>query len=176
MFHGGTNWGFMNGANVLDRLPFYAPDVTSYGKQLYDNADITYISGLRNCDFPSSEGALNLYLWYFADYDAPITESGDYTEKYYSTATKILEYDPISSLVAHPDPPEIVPPIKYGDVKITEQMDYEDILSNVVSEQLINEYIHLPSCKFLSILLKCCLIAILFPTSAYWTSGIVRKS
>ena len=48
MFHGGTNWGFMNGANVLDRLPFYAPDVTSYGKQLYDNADITYISGLQN--------------------------------------------------------------------------------------------------------------------------------
>ena len=59
MFHGGTNWGFMNGANVLDRLPFYAPDVTSYGKQLYDNADITYISGLQN-DFPSTEGALNL--------------------------------------------------------------------------------------------------------------------
>ena len=47
MFHGGTNWGFMNGANVLDRLPYYAPDVTSYGKQLYDNADITYISGLN---------------------------------------------------------------------------------------------------------------------------------
>ena len=40
MFHGGTNWGFMNGANVLDRLPYYAPDVTSYGKQLYDTADI----------------------------------------------------------------------------------------------------------------------------------------
>ena len=134
MFHGGTNWGFMNGANVLDRLPYYAPDVTSYGKQLHTMADITYISIWA---YAISEGALNLYLWYFPDYDAPITESGDYTEKYYSTAIKILEYDPISSLVSHPDPPEIVPAIKYGDVQITEQMDYEDILSNVVSEQLI---------------------------------------
>ena len=32
MFHGGTNWGFMNGANVMDTTPFYAPDVASYGK------------------------------------------------------------------------------------------------------------------------------------------------
>ena len=32
MFHGGTNWGFMNGANVMDTIPFYAPDVASYGK------------------------------------------------------------------------------------------------------------------------------------------------
>ena len=31
MFHGGTNWGFMNGANVMDTIPFYAPDVSSYG-------------------------------------------------------------------------------------------------------------------------------------------------
>ena len=36
MFHGGTNFGFMNGANhiVANNImvfPFYAPDVTSYG-------------------------------------------------------------------------------------------------------------------------------------------------
>ena len=42
MFHGGTNFGFMNGANHIDLpigrsvdnkvvFPFYAPDVTSYG-------------------------------------------------------------------------------------------------------------------------------------------------
>ena len=41
MFHGGTNFGFMNGANHIDLpialdnkvvFPFYAPDVTSYGR------------------------------------------------------------------------------------------------------------------------------------------------
>ena len=30
MFHGGTNFGFMNGGNVLDVWPFYANTVTSY--------------------------------------------------------------------------------------------------------------------------------------------------
>ena len=103
-----------------------------------------------------------IYYLYFPDYDAPITESGDYTEKYYSTAIKILEYDPISSLVSHPDPPEIVPPTKYGDVQITEQMDYEDILSNVVSEQAIHKSIYVPSFNhsiyFIHMLLDCNLI------------------
>jgi hypothetical protein len=39
MFHGGTNFGFMNGANHIEdyaknrqaKWPYYAPDVTSYG-------------------------------------------------------------------------------------------------------------------------------------------------
>ena len=31
MFHGGTNFGFMNGANALAEYPEYLPDVTSYG-------------------------------------------------------------------------------------------------------------------------------------------------
>ena len=39
MFHGGTNFGFMNGANHIEDFgvknkivfPYYAPDVTSYG-------------------------------------------------------------------------------------------------------------------------------------------------
>ena len=30
MFHGGTNFGFLNGANALDNEPHYLPDVTSY--------------------------------------------------------------------------------------------------------------------------------------------------
>jgi len=40
MFHGGTNFAFMNGANELvNRIntqhpPTYLADVTSYGKQL----------------------------------------------------------------------------------------------------------------------------------------------
>ena len=41
MFVGGTNFGFMNGANHIENyaknreamFPYYAPDVTSYGKQ-----------------------------------------------------------------------------------------------------------------------------------------------
>ena len=67
------------------------------------------------------------------DYDAPLTESGNYTEKYFSTVLRISEYDPLSSLIRHPDRPEIIAPRKYNDVEITEQMSFQDILNNVVS-------------------------------------------
>lgn len=42
MFHGGTNFGFMNGANHVQdyarnkaMFPYYAPDVTSYGRFIF---------------------------------------------------------------------------------------------------------------------------------------------
>ncbi|CAL4143066.1 unnamed protein product, partial [Meganyctiphanes norvegica] len=43
MFHGGTNFGFMAGANVQNEWPFYAPDVTSYDYDsiLTENGDYT---------------------------------------------------------------------------------------------------------------------------------------
>ena len=53
LFHGGTNFGFMNGSNYYDKL---TPDVTSY------------------------------------DYDALLTESGDFTQKYYELQKVISKY------------------------------------------------------------------------------------
>ncbi|ODN03705.1 Beta-galactosidase-1-like protein 3 [Orchesella cincta] len=47
MFHGGTNFGFLAGANAWHEVKHYDPDVTSY------------------------------------DYDATLSEAGDYTTKYY---------------------------------------------------------------------------------------------
>ncbi|KAG7155525.1 Beta-galactosidase-1-like protein 2-like [Homarus americanus] len=43
MFHGGTNFGFMAGASVQDKWPYYAPDVTSYDYDclLSENGDYT---------------------------------------------------------------------------------------------------------------------------------------
>ena len=32
MFHGGTNFGFMNGANSEGNSPFYSPTISSYGR------------------------------------------------------------------------------------------------------------------------------------------------
>lgn len=53
MFHGGTNFGFYNGANFQEK---YEPDVTSY------------------------------------DYDAPLSEEGDRTEKYDLFRRELLKY------------------------------------------------------------------------------------
>jgi len=92
MFHGGTNFGFMNGANVLDVWPYYGNTVTSY------------------------------------DYDAPLTESGDYTEKYDKAAEMIAAYDPIASYLDKPERPAVVPPTAYPEVQLTEFIPYSDIL------------------------------------------------
>jgi hypothetical protein len=55
MFHGGTNFGFMNGGNIVKTgndltFPNYAPTVTSYGKmdkqfrwQIYSVSISTFI-------------------------------------------------------------------------------------------------------------------------------------
>ena len=71
MFHGGTNFGFMNGANSQAGFPFYLPDVTSYGKLWSKNI---YLCELTLKKFVAT-----------VDYDAPLSEAGDYTEKYDAT-------------------------------------------------------------------------------------------
>jgi len=78
MFHGGTNFGFYNGANHFDH---YAPTITSY------------------------------------DYDAPLSEAGDPTDKYYAVRNIIEKYEQLEPLVL----PEPIPKKDYGKVTITQQ-------------------------------------------------------
>ena len=59
MFHGGTSFGFMNGANWDHET--YEPDVTSY------------------------------------DYDAPVSESGVLTKKYFAFRDVIAKHRPGSN-------------------------------------------------------------------------------
>lgn len=57
MFHGGTNFGFMNGANAVQNQFKYQPTVTSY------------------------------------DYDAPLSEAGDVTEKFLALRKVFQKYN-----------------------------------------------------------------------------------
>jgi len=101
MFHGGTNFGYMNGANILgyngiEVKPGYAPDGTSY------------------------------------DYDAPISESGQYNDKYFSTLEMIMAYDPLYSQLTHPaEPPAVVGPRVYPEVLFQQYLPYWDLLEQV---------------------------------------------
>ncbi|KAJ7382031.1 Beta-galactosidase-1-like protein 2 [Desmophyllum pertusum] len=61
MFHGGTNFGFMNGGNAIENEFKYQPTVTSY------------------------------------DYDAPLSEAGDITEKFRALKEVIEKYNPPAS-------------------------------------------------------------------------------
>lgn len=96
MFHGGTNFGFMNGSNYDERL---LPDVTSY------------------------------------DYDAPLSEDGQITEKY-------LEFQKVISKFREIPKVEFTTPISrksYGTLQVQEKtglFDTLDTLSTAVREAM----------------------------------------
>ncbi|XP_063931741.1 beta-galactosidase-1-like protein 3 [Zophobas morio] len=91
MFHGGTNWGFLNGANLQNGK--YQPDTTSY------------------------------------DYDAPLTENGDYTEKYHIVKNLIAKYNKVITKV--PPPPKETPRIRYPDIEIKQQLQFSTIVEQL---------------------------------------------
>lgn len=85
MLHGGTNFGFTNGANCFEN---YEPTVTSY------------------------------------DYDAPISECGDLTEKYYQIK-KVIEKHTGKQADIHV---ENTPKAAYGKVVLNEYASLFDVL------------------------------------------------
>ncbi|XP_015598574.1 beta-galactosidase-1-like protein 2 [Cephus cinctus] len=93
MFHGGTNFGFMNGANVFTD---YQPDVTSY------------------------------------DYDAPLSEAGDYTEKYYKTIEILARYQKVKTRL--PELPAETQKVAYPTMKVVAYLTYRDILNQISAD------------------------------------------
>jgi beta-galactosidase len=88
MFQGGTNYGFMNGANSGSTTDF-EPSVTSY------------------------------------DYDSPLNEAGDPTQKYFDMCNVIRKYNPTTIPLPSPTPS---PNGNYGTVKMTQQLSIFDAL------------------------------------------------
>ncbi|MEQ2265030.1 hypothetical protein XENORESO_001226, partial [Xenotaenia resolanae] len=84
MFHGGTNFGFMNGAFAVG-IPAPKPMVTSYG--VSTTPPLTFV-GLST-----------------SDYDAPLSEAGDYTTKFHLLRNLFSSYhnEPLPKL---PSPPQ----------------------------------------------------------------------
>lgn len=96
MFHGGTNWGFLNGANIAgggNDNRGYQPDTTSY------------------------------------DYNAPLTEAGDYTEKYVMVKELIKKYSRV--LTRTPNVPSVTLRTAYPRVNITQQLKLREILDRI---------------------------------------------
>lgn len=98
MFHGGTSWGFLNGAD-FSKEAGYQPVVTSY------------------------------------DYDAPLTENGEYTEKYWLLRDLLLRHNKL--VIKLPERPEAIAPHRYPDQKISEIITLPQILPQL--EKLLSE-------------------------------------
>lgn len=78
MFHGGTSFGYMNGANTDSTfLDVYLPIVTSYGNSFTSILILTVVS----CRIQ----IIILITFHFTDYDALISEAGDYQPKFNKT-------------------------------------------------------------------------------------------
>jgi len=88
MFHGGTNFGFMNGANYYGGLQ---PTVTSY------------------------------------DYDAPISEAGELTEKYYLYRNVISKYVKVDDEIL----PEPIPKRAFGSLTFSKSAPLFDALDKL---------------------------------------------
>ncbi|XP_017785898.1 PREDICTED: beta-galactosidase-1-like protein 2 [Nicrophorus vespilloides] len=106
MFHGGTSFGFMNGANIMDigiDNDSYKPDTNSY------------------------------------DYDAPLNENGDYTDKYYITKELIEKYNDVKTLL--PEEPALTPRIAYENITEIKQISFDEALKqaphNIKSDVLL---------------------------------------
>ena len=88
MFHGGTNFGFMNGANLLDGTGVYSPMLTSY------------------------------------EVDAPLSEAGDPTPKYFAIRDEIRRHFPELKL----EEPVILPKKAYGRIELSRMITLGEAL------------------------------------------------
>lgn len=98
MLHGGTNFGFMNGANYNREFPIQ-PDITSY------------------------------------DYDAPISEAGWPTDKYFALKKLIFPYLPEGTVI--PEVPERLPVISVPQFRLSESYNLTSSLPKPVKSATI---------------------------------------
>ncbi|XP_075678635.1 beta-galactosidase-1-like protein 3 [Dermatophagoides pteronyssinus] len=82
------------------------------------------------------------------DYDAPLSESGNYTEKYYKTRelyTKLVATGRQPAIEIPSKPPSIVMAKAYGDLTMNEYLNFEQIISQmkpiVMKQALFMEFI-----------------------------------
>ena len=70
------------------------------------------------------------------DYGAPLSECGNYTDKYDWLSERLTKVDPLSSILIRPDRPDFVEPIKYQDVVFNQYLSYHDMMQQVVSRTM----------------------------------------
>ncbi|XP_071520431.1 beta-galactosidase-1-like protein 2 [Panulirus ornatus] len=63
------------------------------------------------------------------DYDAPLTESGDYTEKYTLAKEIMAKYNPLEGIVDHPDPPVERMKVAYPSCPVTQTLPLSTLLA-----------------------------------------------
>ena len=130
----------MNGANLLPIFPSYAPDVSSYGKIKRSRAPSVGLRIRRSLPLKILFSFFKINpLW--ADYDAPVSEAGDYTDKYWATRELLASYNTLP--ISHPEPPAESAKQAYGSVKCDQYLNLEDLIQQLVSDKCLCNLISL---------------------------------
>lgn len=87
-----------------------------------------------------------IFMVFYPDYDAPLTEAGDYTDKYDACKQIIAVYNKV--LTKLPSQPEMSKKMAYARVSITGQLNFNQIIDKVVS--LFDKYMYNMFCLVVS--------------------------
>uniref|UniRef100_A0A8D8SS88 Beta-galactosidase-1-like protein 2 n=4 Tax=Cacopsylla melanoneura TaxID=428564 RepID=A0A8D8SS88_9HEMI len=70
------------------------------------------------------------------DYDAPLTEGGDYTAKYWITRKYFLQVGQNVN-ISHPTPPEVPIKIAYDNLPLEQQLSWHNLVSQIPLEKIV---------------------------------------
>jgi len=87
-----------------------------------------------------------ILMVFHPDYDAPLTEAGDYTYKYDACKKIIAMYNKV--LTKLPSQPDMSKKMAYAPVSITGQLNFNQIIDKVVS--LFDKYMYNMLCLVVS--------------------------
>jgi hypothetical protein len=72
-----------------------------------------------------------IFTVFHPDYDAPLTEAGDYTNKYYACKDIVAKYNKVLTKV--PSPPAMSNKMAYEPISVTGQLNFNQIIDRIVS-------------------------------------------
>ncbi|KAB7496374.1 Beta-galactosidase-1-like protein 3 [Armadillidium nasatum] len=105
---------------------------------------INRVPGLTNCSsrLPMVRTKIYPYLWGRRerapiDYDAPLTEAGDYSPKYQLFIDTLKNFNPVNGIVDDPTPPVERTKAAYGSFQLSEVLSVQDIVSQTETEYLL---------------------------------------
>ncbi|KAJ8920373.1 hypothetical protein NQ315_005238 [Exocentrus adspersus] len=109
--------------DLYERILKFPASVNIYMFHGGTNFGFTSGGGLSNDAFDNSgfEPIITSY-----DYDSPLNEGGDYTDKYFSVKKLLEKYNPVKTYV--PDPPDLIPKIAYPAVSIQKHLPIAETL------------------------------------------------
>ncbi|XP_042222809.1 beta-galactosidase-1-like protein 2 [Homarus americanus] len=129
---------------LLDLHVTWAPDKFAVALEsiLQHNASVNMYMFIGGTSFGFMAGSNTVDIWpHYTpdvssyDYDAVLTEAGDYTEKYTLAKQVLANYNPLEGIVDHPDRPPQRPKVAYEANPVTEYIDLTSLLSKIPSTE-----------------------------------------